>query len=266
MKFSLMPRSHNPRPPAPIQQHIFSALASSRNTPASAKCLLGDGPDLFKWAAEHGSPYDYLPEMIKKLDSPIVQVFLRPFGRPWIIVADPYEAHDIRTRRFKEFDGSNFFGETFVTLLPKMHVHMPPTGEEWKSHRKLIADTMSPALVLTQLSGRTPNAELAQGRPFDANKDILKGALDIVVGANGRERESKSDRTTYTCCPSLQEQRGIVACQRTNAILVIMSPALGIFPGDFDAGSLGRAKLKSFELKERRRKKNAGMSSHVRIA
>ncbi|KAF7194896.1 Cytochrome P450 monooxygenase [Pseudocercospora fuligena] len=162
--------------------------------PVSAKRFLGDGPDLFKWAAEHGSPYGYLPEMIKKLDSPIVQLFLRPFARPWIIVADPYEAHDVRTRRFKEFDRSNFFGEMFVTLLPKMHVHMP-TGEEWKSHRKLIADTMSPTFLSSvagpQMWESTQNiialwrrkAELAQGRPFDANKDVFKGALDIVVAA-----------------------------------------------------------------------------------
>ncbi|KXS94425.1 hypothetical protein AC578_9357 [Pseudocercospora eumusae] len=162
--------------------------------PISAKRFLGDGPDLFKWAAEHGSPYGYLPEMIKKLDSPIVQVFLRPFGRPWIIVADPYEAHDVRTRRFKEFDRSNFLGELFVTLLPKMHIHMP-TGEEWKSHRKLIADTMSPAFLGSvagpQMWESTQNiitlwrrkAELAQGRPFDASKDVVKGALDIVVAA-----------------------------------------------------------------------------------
>lgn len=40
-----------------------------------------------------------------KLNSPIVQLFVRPFDRPWVIVSDPDVAYDVLVRRTPlEFD------------------------------------------------------------------------------------------------------------------------------------------------------------------
>lgn len=70
-----------------------------------------------------------------------------------------------------------------------------PTGDEWRAHRRLMADTMSnsflndvigpqihsTALVIIRLWRE--NMRLAQGHPFDATKDVYKGALDIIWAA-----------------------------------------------------------------------------------
>ena len=110
--------------------------------PISARRILGDAPDLFKWKAKHGDLYAYLAQLAVELNSPIFQVFMRPLGRPWVVVMDHREAHDIMTRRTKEFDRSKFFGQAFMALLPKHHVSMP-TGDEWHAHRRLVSDTVS---------------------------------------------------------------------------------------------------------------------------
>ena len=49
-------------------------------------------------------------------------MFMRPFGKPWVIVADFREAQDIQTNRQHEFDRSTYIGEVFGPLLPGNHV------------------------------------------------------------------------------------------------------------------------------------------------
>ena len=43
------------------------------------------------------------------------------------------------TKRTREFDRSEFFGDLFTSMLPHNHVHMA-TGDQWRAHRKLIGD------------------------------------------------------------------------------------------------------------------------------
>ena len=49
-------------------------------------------------------------------------MFMRPFGKPWVIVADFREAQDIQVNRQDEFDRSTYIGEVFGPLLPGNHV------------------------------------------------------------------------------------------------------------------------------------------------
>jgi len=55
---------------------------------------------------------------------------MRPFSKPWVVVADFQEAEDIMVRRTKEFGRADDVGDFFAPLLPNWHTHMP-TGDEW---------------------------------------------------------------------------------------------------------------------------------------
>ena len=150
-----------------------------------------------KWHAERKEIYTWLTAQCKKLNSPVVQVFMRPFGgRPWVILSDFREAQDIMTKRTREFDRSDFFGDLFTSLLPHHHVHMP-TGDEWRSHRKLVGDLMSPGFLSEACAPQLYNTaldtinlwkeklRLTEGRPFTAQEDVSQGAL---VSVSGNER------------------------------------------------------------------------------
>ncbi|KAK3070360.1 hypothetical protein LTR53_010602 [Teratosphaeriaceae sp. CCFEE 6253] len=90
-----------------------------------------------------------------------------------------------------EQDRSDFFGDLFINLIPKNHVVMP-TGEEWKAHRRLVADTMSNAFLQGVAGPRIyetaselialwrEKARLAEGHPVNVHKDIYRTALDAI--------------------------------------------------------------------------------------
>lgn len=49
----------------------------------ATKNLFGDVPTFMKYHAETSELYSWLVKQCAKLDSPIIQVFMRPFGKPW---------------------------------------------------------------------------------------------------------------------------------------------------------------------------------------
>ena len=95
------------------------------------------------------------------------------------------------TRRTKEFDRSNFFGDLFISLLPSFQAHMS-TDDEWRAHRRLMRDVMTPAYLnestspkifetvqdLMQLSRE--KSRLAEGRPFLAKEDVFHVTLNVI--------------------------------------------------------------------------------------
>ncbi|KAK4548598.1 hypothetical protein LTR36_009508 [Oleoguttula mirabilis] len=160
----------------------------------SANRILGDVPDALKWHRERSEIFTFLTAQAVKHRSPIAQVFLRPFGKPWVILTDFREAQDIMTRRTREFDRSAFFGDLFFNLGPGNQVHMP-TGDVWRAHRRLMADTMSNAFMndvagpqiyssaLVMINLWSEKMRLANGQSFDASVDVGKGALDAIWAA-----------------------------------------------------------------------------------
>ena len=125
------------------------------------------------------------------LQSPIVQIFGRPFARPWVVVTDFREAQDILLRRTKEFDRANFMGDIFLGLLPEHHISMK-TDNTFKQHRRWLQDLMTPAF-LHGVSGPQiyvafmdlvnlweEKSRLAEGHPFEASEDLYRTALDAV--------------------------------------------------------------------------------------
>ncbi|KAJ5502468.1 Cytochrome P450 [Penicillium fimorum] len=128
----------------------------------------------------------------KKLNSPIVQVFVNPLTKTWVILTEFRESQDIMLRRTKEFDRSEEFGNIFKSLIPDHHISMRMTNPQFKAHRRLIQDSMTPAFLnevsapriyeaFTSLVGVwTEKARLANGHPFSASDDCFKAALDAI--------------------------------------------------------------------------------------
>ena len=53
--------------------------------------LFGDVPDALKYHAKTSETVAFLASRCEELKSPIVQVFMRPFSRPWVVLVDSRE-------------------------------------------------------------------------------------------------------------------------------------------------------------------------------
>lgn len=114
---------------------------------AAAKSILGDVPEFLKYVkANNGQALQWWSLQLEKHDSPIFQLFLKPFSRPVVIVADFREAQDVLLRRYKEFDRSTIFEEIFGSILPYHHIGQK-TSEKVKAQKRLLADTMMPSFL-----------------------------------------------------------------------------------------------------------------------
>ncbi|RKK10728.1 hypothetical protein BFJ66_g17437 [Fusarium oxysporum f. sp. cepae] len=158
----------------------------------ASRSILGDIPDVIGDPAVKGDFSGWTLKQIQKLRSPLIQIFIRPFGKPILVLADFRESQDVMMRRTREFDRSFMEGEMFSGIVPNHHIHRK-SDSVWKSHRKLLQDLMTQtflhnvaapaihasALNLTRLWNT--KAEIAHERSFSASEDIYHGALDAVL-------------------------------------------------------------------------------------
>ena len=113
----------------------------------AASRILGDVPDFLEYVKDNrGEAVSWWHQQLLKHDSSIVQLFLRPFAKPFVIVADFREAQDVLLRRTKEFDRSQFFEDIFGGALPMHHINQKTT-DQMKAQKRLLADTMMPAFL-----------------------------------------------------------------------------------------------------------------------
>ncbi|KAI0835643.1 cytochrome P450 [Hypoxylon sp. FL0890] len=163
----------------------------------------GDIPSMLADMAKTGkSPLVWMLEQLEQLDAPLVQVFIHPFSRPRLLLADFREGQDILMRR-KDFDRSEIMGDLFSGLVPEHHIHRP-TNATWKSNRRILQDLMSPKFLhdvagpvihrnasnLVRLWQR--KSSIAGNRPFNASEDIYYAALDAVLAFSFGEQFSHS--------------------------------------------------------------------------
>ncbi|EAU36731.1 predicted protein [Aspergillus terreus NIH2624] len=158
----------------------------------TTRTIFGDLASMLSEVSKSNDIFTWLLRQTQKANSPLYQVFIRPFGRPSILLSDYWEATDIVLHRSREFDRTPYTADVFSGVLPNHHIHMP-TGPEWKAHRRLLQDLMTPnflnntaapaiydrALELVDLWDA--KARLAAGRPFFAAEDIHNTALDAVL-------------------------------------------------------------------------------------
>ncbi|KAL4734227.1 cytochrome P450 [Aspergillus similis] len=148
---------------------------------ASARRILGDAPDVLRWNKQTKEIWSYIRKLAVDLDSPVIQVFMRPLSRPWVIVCDFRESQDIQMNRSQDFDRARVLKDIFGELLPNCHVWMP-TGEQFKAHRNLIRPAIH-AKTMAMLGLWKERARLAEGRPFEGDHDIFRATLDVILSA-----------------------------------------------------------------------------------
>ncbi|OHE96840.1 cytochrome P450 [Colletotrichum orchidophilum] len=154
----------------------------------ATKSLLGDIPRLQKQAPDN--PFGWMIAEARRHDSPLSQFFIEPFQKPAVLITDFREGQDILMRR-KEFERSDFTINLLSGEAPNFHINIK-TGPEWKAHRRLLQDLMSPGFLhnvaapniyksaANLLDVWKMKAKAAAGKPFGAERDIFYTALDAV--------------------------------------------------------------------------------------
>jgi hypothetical protein len=66
---------------------------------AAAKRILGDAPELLEAISKTGTMLDWLISQLVDRNVPVIQLFLRPLGKPFVILSDFRETQDICVRR-----------------------------------------------------------------------------------------------------------------------------------------------------------------------
>lgn len=208
--------------------------------PESTRSLFGDIPSLVKEVSRTGDMAGWIHKQAERSRSPVTQVFLKPFGLPSLLISDFREAQDVLLHRSKEFDRSGFTKELFYGVGRDHHITMK-TGPEWKGRRRLLQDLMSPGFLnnvaapsiyassLNFLRLWELKADMAEGRPFSASKDIFCAALDAVLAfALGTEFEENATRA------QVQLLQGLPAEELSKA-------SRGDNPVGFPTASMGEA-------------------------
>ncbi|ELR04287.1 hypothetical protein VC83_08095 [Pseudogymnoascus destructans] len=182
------------------------------NKPA-IKLLLGDVGSMVKHISKTQEVHDWMSAQNVKLNSPIVQLFTRPFGRPCVVVTNYLEAQDILVHRTKEFDRSKFIADVSGGIVSKNHFVMQ-TNDEFRKHHKWVQGIMATGFLqdvaapymyeagqdLLQLWEQ--KARLAKGRAFVASHDVHCTTMDavwpIVFGADPVNSNTKAQLRLYT--------------------------------------------------------------------
>lgn len=158
--------------------------------PEATKSLFGDAPAMSREISVTGEFSMWLANQVEKMRSPVCQVFIRPFSKPWILVADFQESQDILMRR-TEFDKPQFLIDG-MQALGDFNARYK-TNSAFRARRHLKQDLMTPRF-LNNIMGPYMHAEslkllqlleskmnLAGGRPFAIKSDYYHAALDIMT-------------------------------------------------------------------------------------
>lgn len=114
---------------------------------SSANTILGDLTSFGAHVWSTSQILSWFPSQVTAIESPIIQVFLRPFGKPWVVIADARESHDILTRRTIEFDRGTTPKDVLGGILPEHHVTMASADPRFKANRNLVNHLMTPKFV-----------------------------------------------------------------------------------------------------------------------
>ncbi|KAL8660235.1 MAG: hypothetical protein Q9226_000037 [Calogaya cf. arnoldii] len=173
--------------------------------PSSINRLFGDVPDALKYHAKTSETVAFLASRCEELKSPIVQVFVRPFSRPWVVLADSRESQDIMVRRTRDFDRSNFHSDLLGAVVPNpfhmtgaedeltlMKEVVMRTNDQWRHNRRLVNDAMSPRFLSNIASQQVYNQalnlvelwrqkmRLSKGHAFNLRADLQLCTADSI--------------------------------------------------------------------------------------
>ncbi|KAH7379127.1 cytochrome P450 [Phaeosphaeria sp. MPI-PUGE-AT-0046c] len=172
-------------------------LSAIPYNPEALHRLFGDIPSIIAWNKRHGEQRKWFQAQAIRHNSPIVQVFTKPFWYgPQVVLTDHKEIHDIFHHRWKEFDKGYKESEAFGGIIPDELLSLKLRSPEYKFHKDLMRDLMLPqflhtvnapqiydkSMLLIDLWKR--KAEIAAGAPFIFRQDIHMAALDIIMAAS----------------------------------------------------------------------------------
>ncbi|KAK4243560.1 cytochrome P450 monooxygenase [Corynascus novoguineensis] len=156
----------------------------------SANKLFGDGQAYLEHFKNGGTFATYCQSVVKSLDAPLIQIFIKPFKQPLLVLADFRETQALMCRN--DFDRSDDMADMILGLMPEHHMGMK-TDAVWKAQRLLIKDLMLPswlhsvaapeiyqhALSLVELWAL--KSRLADGRAFEASENLRRMTMDAVM-------------------------------------------------------------------------------------
>ncbi|KAH7223058.1 cytochrome P450 [Fusarium oxysporum] len=151
---------------------------------SATKRLLGDLPGLIEYQKHTGEQCRWFALQNQKFNSPVCQVFIRPIGKPRVVVSDFREAHDVLSERLKDFDRSDRAREAFAGIVP---------------HQMLSYQTVSAPEIYSKVYCLVKlwdeKCLYADGRPFDAKRDIQRATLDVITTVSfGLDEENSATR------------------------------------------------------------------------
>ncbi|KAK3320378.1 cytochrome P450 [Cercophora scortea] len=156
----------------------------------SARSPLGDAPDMFREVRRTRELNVWLAKQVEKLQAPLVQVFVQPFSKPWLLVANSVEGQDILMRR-PEFDRSDLITDG-MRVLDGFHARFK-TGNLTRTNKAWLQDLMTPSflnnIVSPMIYHNSENlvhfwktkTRLANGRSFDVHADLDNSAFDGML-------------------------------------------------------------------------------------
>lgn len=158
---------------------------------STAKRFWGDLPDVLAVASKTQDPAKHVFEQCRKLNSPVIQLFLRPFHPPIIFVDDVREVKDILGMRTKEFDRAPSTQAVFAPFLAQSSI-TKRTTVEWRAQRRLWEGVMGKDFLRRVAAPRMytcaselvnllkVKAAVADGRPFSCFEDFDLAAFDVI--------------------------------------------------------------------------------------
>ncbi|KAJ8122872.1 hypothetical protein O1611_g9731 [Lasiodiplodia mahajangana] len=157
--------------------------------------LLGNLPEMVSMLRTTGKTRPFFIQHPIRHQSALTQVWLTPFQKPSLILADFREAQDLLLRRTREFDRGSMTTDVFAGVAPNHHIAMSSADPRFKGNKELVRDLMTPNFLhevsapqiydktMTLIDLWTLKAELGGGRPFNARRDIFDAAIDIINAA-----------------------------------------------------------------------------------
>ncbi|KAI1385993.1 cytochrome P450 [Hypoxylon trugodes] len=157
--------------------------------------LLGNLPEIREYVRKTGRLRPWITSHPARLNSALTQVWLGPFQKPALILADFQETQDMLLRRGKEFDRSKRSYDIFRGIIEYHHISMSSTDPRFKGNKELVRDLMTPGFLnevsAPQIYAKTMTLielwalkfRLAGGHPFEAKEDLSDAAIDMINAA-----------------------------------------------------------------------------------
>lgn len=171
--------------PKPIPGILYNKYAT--------KTVMGDLPSLGEALKNDITIWRWVRDQADHLKSPIIQVCLKPFGHPTVVVTDYREAADAKLRMSKEFDRSDALDYIFGPALPEFHLLMKSANPTFKKHRRWLQDLMTSTFlhevatepihksVLQLVNLCDKKLEFSKGHSFEPFEDVYYTALGSVM-------------------------------------------------------------------------------------